>query len=208
MNSPRVNLLKKSEQRYQGAVSRRFLTVSLVITPIMLIAVLSGIKLVQYTGVQSQLKSSREIWADLEPKLDLFKEENRGLVANRTILELFEGWKGSQASFVKLLDDIQGTVPENIQFTRLSVRSARAPSVYAAPEDMELAYNLVIEGVSQGDQAESEVINLRKELLGCEQIGATFDTLKLAALRKRSSNANLNLREFRLEGETADGGEQ
>ena len=88
------------------------------------------------------------------------------------------------------------------------MRSTLAPTVYAAPEDMVLAYNLIIEGVSQGDRAESEVIDLRRELLGCEQIRATFDSLKLASLRKRSNRSGLNMREFRLEGKTADGGEQ
>jgi hypothetical protein len=208
MNALRVNLLKKSEQRYQGAVSRRFLAVSLVVAPVLIIAVLSGIKLVQYAGVQSELKSSRLLWDSLEPRLELFKDENRGLSANRTMLDLFEGWKNSQGSFVQLLDDIQSTVPDDIQFTRLSVRGLPTATVYAATNDMAIAYELVIEGISTGERAENEVINLRRELLECEQIGSTFSSLKLAALRKSSRGASQNSREFRLEGTTTEGGAQ
>ncbi|VGO14950.1 hypothetical protein PDESU_03530 [Pontiella desulfatans] len=209
MNTTRVNLLTKSEQRHQGAISRRFLTISLVVTPIMLIAVLSGIKLVQYTGVKSVLESSRTVWANLEPKLELFKEEKRGLATNRQMIKLFDGWNGAQGSFVKLLEDIQETVPENIQFVRMSVRGTQADSVFAAPEDMAMDYKLVIEGISQGEHAENDVIQLRKELLACEQVGSTFNSLKLASLRKRNSPTGQNLREFRLEGEVEDvkGGE-
>ena len=207
MKTLRVNLLKKSEQRYQGAVSRRFLTVSLVVAPVMAIAILSGIKLVQYAGVQSELKSSRTLRDSREPRLELFKDENRGLSANRTMLDLFEGWKDSHGSFVQLLDEIQSTVPENIQFTRLSVRGVPAATVYAATNDMGIAYDLVIEGVSAGDRAENEVIDLRKDLLGCGQIGATFSSLKLASLRKSSRGGSQNSREFRLEG-TTEGGAQ
>jgi hypothetical protein len=208
MAPARVNLLKKSEQRYQGAVSRRFMLASVVITPIMVIAVLSAIKLIQYTGVQAQLEASREIWADLKPKLDLYKDENRGLVANRKMLGLIDGWQGSQGSFVQLLEDVQQTVPENIQFTRLAVRGSSKASEFATPEEMALGYTLTVEGISQGDQAEKQVIDLRRDLLACERIGATFSSLKLASLRKRSSNDDVNARDFRLVGSDADGGGQ
>jgi len=206
MNPGRVNLLKKTEQRYQGAVSRRFMLASVVVTPIMVIALLSGIKLVQYTGVQAQLRANRKIWADLEPKLELFKHENKGLVANQNMLGLIDGWDTSQGSFVKLLEDIQQTVPENIQFTRLSVKGESARTSFTAPEHMQLDYALVVEGISQGERAENQVIDLRRNLLACEQVGAICSTLKLASLRKRNSDGGLNVRDFRLVGSNDGGG--
>lgn len=206
MNYQRVNLLKKSEQRYQGAVSRRFLLVSIVATPILLIAVLSGIKLIQYTGVQSELKASREVWKTLEPKLALFNDEKKGLTDHRQILSLFEGWRASQASVIDLLDGIQDSVPENLQFTRLSLRSDHTRAVYETVDDMTLDYKLVIEGLSQGNLAESDVIRLQRELLACEVVESTFDSIKLTAMRKRQNEKRISMREFRLEGSMQQGG--
>lgn len=208
MNYQRVNLLKKNEQRYQGVVSRRFILVSLVATPILLIAVMSGLKLVQYTGVQSELRASREIWKTLEPKLALFNEEKKGLADNRRILSLFEGWQVSQAPVIELLTGIQDSVPDNIQFTRLSLRSDLTRAVYGTAEDMALNYKMVIEGLSQGDMAESDVIELQRELLACEVVESTFDTIKLTAMRKRQDAKRLAMREFRLEGTTQQGDAQ
>jgi hypothetical protein len=208
MNYQRINLLKKSEQRYQGAVSRRFVLVSIVATPIFLIAVLSGIKLVQYTGVQSELKASREIWKTLEPKLTLFNEEKKGLTDHRQILSLFEGWRASQAPVIELLNGIQDSVPDNIQFTRLSLRSDLKRAVYDTADDMALNYKLVIEGLSQGDMAESDVIQLQRELLACEVVESAFDSIKLTAMRKRQDAKRITMREFRLEGSTQQGGMQ
>ncbi len=208
MSCPRVNLLKKSELRYQGAVSRRFMLVGVVVTPIVAIALLSSIKLVQYTTVKYELKTSREIWTELEPRLELYKNENRGLVTNQQVMELLDGWQNSQASFVRLLTDIQDTVPENIQFTRLSVRSAMDSSTYKSPEDMELVYNLVVEGISHGDQAETEAILLPRKLLAAEEVAATFDTLKLASMRKRGGGGSSNQRDFRVVSEILKGGGQ
>lgn len=206
MNYPRVNLLKKSEQRHQGAVSRRFVLVSIVATPILLIAVLSGIKLVQYAGVQSELKASREIWKTLEPKLALFTEEKRGLTANRQLLSLLEAWQTSQLPVIELMDGIQDCVPDNIQFTRLSLRSDLKRSNYRTAGDMALDYILSIEGVSQGDRAESDVIGLQRDLMASEVVESSFDTIKLTAMRKRQNAKELTLREFRLEGSTQDQG--
>ena len=206
MNSPRVNLLKKSEQRYQGAVSRRFMLVSLVITPIMLVAVLSSIKLIQYSGVKSQLTSSEEIWADLEPRLELYKAENQGLVANKKVMDLFDSWKESQGSFVELLDEIQDTVPENVQFTRLSIRGAQTSVAYADPNDTTLNYELTLEGISQGERAENQVIDFRKDLLAGERMASRFADVKLSSLRKRSGKEGINMREFQLKGESSTGG--
>jgi len=206
MNYPRVNLLKKSEQRHQGAVSRRFVLVSIVATPILLIAVLSGIKLVQYAGVQSELKASREIWKTLEPKLALFNEEKKGLADQRQLLALFEAWRASQLPVIELMGGIQDSVPDNIQFTRLSLRSDLKRSVFRTAGDMALNYTLSIEGLSQGDRAESDVIRLQRDLLSCEVVESTFDTIKLSAMRKRQNVQELTMREFRLEGSTEQKG--
>ena len=208
MNYQRVNILKKSEQRYQGMVSRRFVIISLVATPILLIALLSGVKLIQYAGVQSELKAGREIWITLEPKLALFNEEKKGLADHRQILSLFEGWRASQAPVIELLEGIQDSVPDNIQFTRLSLRSDITRAVYETADDMALNYKLVIEGLSQGEMAESDVIRLQRELLACEVVESSFESIKLTAMRKRQDAKRMTMREFRLEGSTQQGGMQ
>ena len=207
MNYPRVNLLNKNEQRYQGAVSRKFIFISAVVAPVLLVALLSGVKLIQYSGVQSTLSSSRDIWDDLEPRLALYKDERRGLAMNRSALGLFDGWKNSQTSFVKLLTDIQTRVPENIQFTRLSIRSQPAASVFTTAEGMALTYDLRIEGKSQGELAENHVIGLQNDLLESEQIGSAFDSLKLASMHKLQGEKDKNVRAFRLEGKSSVEGE-
>lgn len=208
MTYPRVNLLKKSEQRYQGAVSRRFIMVSAVVTPILLIAVLSGIKLVQYSGVQADLKTSREIWKDLKPKLELFNEENKSLAANRKILALFEGWRQSQLPIVKLMDEVQDVVPQNVQFSRFSLRGDITKAAYATPKDMKLNYKLLIEGVAQGNRAEEDVWKFQKDLIGSPDINRAFETVDLADMRKRQSGSGVTLREFKLVGKVKEGGKK
>lgn len=208
MSYPRVNLLKKSEQRYQGAVSRRFILVSAVVSPILLIAVLSGIKLVQYGGIQSDLKANREIWKSLEPKLQLFNKQNQSLQANKQILSLFEGWQESQLPLVDMMGQVQDVVPYNVQFTRFSLRGEISPGTYETPEQMALDYKMLIEGIAQGERAEEDVWRFHRELLDSTTVAASFDTVDLADMRKQRSGSGVNVREFRIVGGNTKGGEE
>lgn len=205
MNYPRVNLLKKSEQRYQGVVSRRFFLVSIVVTPILFITILSGVKLVQYTAVQSNLKSSREIWSNINPRLNLYTEERRSLSANQRALELITSWQGTQVDYSKLLGEIQVAVPAAIQLTRLAIRSEPKTSVYENPEFFSMDHTLTIQGVAEGERAEDAVIGLRKGLLEPEYMGSTFESIKLSSMRKSVGKAGKSMREFRLEGASSRG---
>ncbi len=200
MSYPRVNLLKKSERRYQGAVSRRFMLVSIVVTPILFIALLSGVKLIQYGGVQADLKASREIWKTLEPKLAVALDRQRGLKTNRQALSLINGWKDSQVSMEGLLLDVQEVIPENVRLMRVSIRSEVTASLYRDADELDLDYRLALQGVSQGEQAEDTVMNLRRDLLKKEHLSAIFDSVKLISMRKRSGADGENMREFSFEG--------
>jgi hypothetical protein len=204
MSYPRVNLLKKSECRYQGAVSRRFLLISIVVTPILFIAVLSGVKLIQYGSVQADLKAGREIWGTLEPRLAMALEQQSGLKSNRQAMSLINGWKASQVSMDGLLLDIQKAIPANVQLSRISIRSGAKASVYRTAAELELNYHMALQGVSQGEQAEDAVINLRRDLLEKEYLSTIFDSVKLTSMRKRQGMDGENMRDFSLEGQGAE----
>ncbi len=205
MNYSRVNLLKKEERRYQGAVSQRFILVSMVVTPILFIAVLSGIKLVQYGGVQLNLRSSREVWEKLEPRLEKFKIQQQQLNDNRKVIDIIQGWKASQISVDGLLSDIQHSIPRQIQLTRVSIRSDSKNSVYKNADELALDFRLTLQGVSQGAHAEDDVISLRKDLLKSKHLSSAFESVKLSSMRKRDGQNGENFREFSLEGLNAQG---
>lgn len=208
MKYPRVNLLKRAEQRYQGAVSHRFMLVILAVAPILFIALFSGIKLIQSAGVESDLSSSQEIWKNLEPRLLLHQDEQRAWGIARQSMVLVDGWTGSQVSFFAMLSEIQGEVPQNIQLTRLAIRSESQTSVFAKAADFSLDYKLVIQGLSEGERAEDSVFGFHKDLMATELVGSTFDSVKLASMRKQGGKDGQSMRGFTLEGFASEGGGQ
>lgn len=208
MTYPRVNLLKKDEQRYQGAVSRGFILLFGIGAPALFILLASIFCFAYHANIKSEIASNQVFWETLEPRLKVHGQGTKGLATNKRVLDLFAGWEASQASFHKLLDDVQRAVPDTIQFTRLSVRTGESQPIYKTPAELKLQYNLVIEGLAVGVHAENEVIALQRDLLACEQIGSTFDTLNLDSMKKRSAADGESFREFRLVGAAGKGSEK
>lgn len=205
MTYPRVNLLKKSEQRYQGAVSRSFILLCGIGAPILIVGLVLGISLANNASIKAQLVSSQALWENLEPRLKEYRVENQGLATGGRVLDLFDGWKQSQVSFVDMLNDVQGAVPGSIQFSRLSIRSEATKPIYKTAAELQLHYSLSIDGIAFGAEAEKQVLIMQKDLLECEQIGAEFDSVKLASMRNRQSKDGESARDFRLVATTQKG---
>ena len=186
---PRVNLLKKNEIRYQGVVSWNFILLCGIGTPVLLALLSIGLCFIRSVSTKSELKSSHTLWENYEPRLAVHKKGNQCLVTNQKILDLFEDWERSTVSFVTLLDDVQAVVPDAVQFTRMSIRSDESGSLYKTEGELRLDYSMIIEGIAQGAQAENQVISFQKDLLTCKEVGAVFDSLKLASLRKKNGCA-------------------
>lgn len=206
MNYPRVNLLKKSEQRYQGAVSRRFMWVCAVVAPLLVIAVISGIKLVQYNGIRSELVSSSQIWASLEPRLALHQEESKSLAANKKILALLDGWQESRVPMVDLMEEIQQSVPRNMQFSRLALKGDSTKSTYETPEQMAVGLRMEIDGLIQGDLAEEDVKVFREKMMGEKSVSSMFKSIPLLDMRRSSRSEDITVREFKIAGTNTEGG--
>jgi hypothetical protein len=197
---PRVNLIKKSERRYQGAVSRKFLLVSLVLTPAFLVAILGGVKLIQYTSVRKELASSEELWATKKPRLDLFYQEQSRLQENEKMLAMVVAWEASQVELVELFGDLQRKVPVTVQLTRASLKGEVKRDVFTEAGQLGIKYSLTVQGLSHGEEAEAVVFDFRQNLQGTATLGEVFPSLQLVTMRKRTSNVGENIREFIFEG--------
>lgn len=205
MSYPRVNLLKKSEQRYQGMVSKSFILLTSVGGPVLLLVLIFGIMMAQNSSVKSQLASSKVVWENFGPRLDSYRAEKQGLTTSSKIMGLFEGWEGSRMSIVELMDEVQERVPSNIQFARMSIRSDAKGPVYKSAEALALNYSLAIDGQAVGQQAESQVLKLQKDLQASASVNKSFDSLKLVSMRNRQDADGMEMSDFRLLAESGKG---
>ncbi|MDZ8119389.1 hypothetical protein [Pontiella agarivorans] len=205
MKYPRVNLIKKNEQRYQGIVSRNFILLIGIGTPLIIIALIAVTLLMQHLSVQSQLASSKAVWETFEPRIKAFRKEKAGLITTGKIMGLFEGWEQSQTSIVDLMDDVQVCVPSNVQFSRMSILSGKKSTIFKNADELKLHYSLTIDGVAVGEQAESQVLLLQRQLQASHPVSSVFDSLKLASMRNKLRSDNTAMSEFRLIATAGEG---
>jgi hypothetical protein len=63
-------------------------------------------------------------------------------------------------------------------------------------------YDLTIDGTAFGDEAETQVLLLQKDLRDADLLGSTFNTIKLASMKNQGGS----VRSFKLSGTSKDGG--
>ena len=171
MKSVRINLIKRSEVRYQGIVSPKFLVItcgSALIAALLLMIVVRG---VQYTYRKKDLSDAREVWLKMEPRYKRLNDARAELAHQNKILAELKAQRVGAARWAEFMLMLQKTVPANIQLGHLYMAGG--------PQSGRLS----IKGWSQGDDAEAVVIGWRKMLLGNSVYTNQFDSLDLGHLR-------------------------
>lgn len=208
MSYPVVNLLRRDEMRYQGAVSRKFILLGLCVVPFLFVVVILGVQLLQKADALRSLKRANARWSEIEPQLVAYRKADRLLKDNKKILELLDGWNASKVPFAELMLDIQPLVPASIQLTHLSIQNTLPPGEYSKVDELGLKFEVSIKGYSHGQQAEYSVIDFRKKLLASDKMAQVAETIMLSSIRKRDANGGDVIREFALQGGSMmEGGE-
>lgn len=117
-----VNLLKLSEQRYQGPVSQRFLLRTLGITIGCALLLWGAYRVVLSVDTRVRLRTNKETWAKVEPRYQRLLSAQADLARDRALLQELAGWKNARQEKHALLSEIQELVPPTVQFTRLTLR--------------------------------------------------------------------------------------
>lgn len=210
MNSPRVNLLEKSEQRHQGPVSRRFAIICAIVTPILLIAVLGTAKLVQLQSLQDELEVKNREWASIQPRVGAFNKKKAQLAENRALIDLFTSWEASTLPIVDFMEEIQMCVQTNMQpgmqLLRLELSGGRGKTTYyRTPAEMALEVELHIDGKAQGEQAVNDIWKFQDDLQVCDTISEYFASVKLESPRSSGGPGGVPVMTFTMNGSDEKG---
>lgn len=176
MKNVRINLIKRTEVRYQGIVSPKFLVVTFGSALLAALVLLIVVRSVQYSYRKRHIEDARKTWADLEPRYKRLKEIRAELAHENAVLTELKARQARGARWSDFLLMLQRTAPENIQLGRLHLE-------HVSMADGSQSSGMSIRGWSQGDGAEAAVIGWRKLLLGNSVYTNQFDSLDLGHLR-------------------------
>jgi len=173
---PHVNLLKKSEQRYQGSVSKKMVISLVTLVPVLFLLLFLGIEWLQYNAASDSLAENKTRWTRLQPKLKIYEKEKARLDKNNQILKLINEWKKIVIPMSEVLSELQDSVPADIQLSELSITAQTKTTVFNE-KSKEINYTLLLKGIAVGDQGKDSIVSFRKKFLEPKQIGSIFSTV-------------------------------
>jgi hypothetical protein len=189
-----VNLLKKTEQRYQGIVSMKVMVLGSigVLTGItVLVLMLAGISKVT---LKTNLDRARREWERLDPQAALVRQAEAAATSNRTTLAGLEGWsQGSRTATATLLRAVQREIPERMQLSHMFA---------GIEKNGDQAYRVLrFSGRTQGEMI---AVDAKRRLTARPEIRTFCGEVKLVS-SQRDTGENWS---FALEGRTPAGGVQ
>lgn len=189
-----VNLLKKTERRYQGIVSMKVMALGsfgVLGAVTFLVLSLAGISKVT---LNTNLERARQEWKNLEPKAALVRKGQASVIANRKTLADIEGWsQGGRVPMSGILRAVQREIPAQMALDLL----------YAGMEQVAVSepvyQTLRFSGSSRG---ELTAVDAKRQLNASAAIRTFCGEVKLVSSQRESGEKWV----FALEGRRLAGG--
>jgi hypothetical protein len=189
-----VNLLKKTERRYQGIVSMKVMALGsfgVLGAVTFLVLSLAGISKVT---LNTNLERARQEWKNLEPKAALVRKGQASVIANRKTLADIEGWsQGGRVPMSGILRAVQREIPAQMALENLFA------GLQNGFDDDKLYYMLRLNGRTQG---ELTAVDAKRQLNASAEIRTFCGEVKLVSSQRESGEKWT----FALDGRRLAGG--
>jgi len=159
----RVELILPAEQRSASVVSvKGLLRIAAIVVPVLLLFGISSL-VWGYTTLSNQLKLVESRWALTEPRQKAARTLRENAAKNEALAKQLSGWANARLSWGEHLRIIQRNVtPElKIQLSKLSIE----PAMVLVEKNPARSFNITIQATAFGENAENNVLELRKRLL-------------------------------------------
>ena len=176
--SLQVNLLKKSERRFQGIVSMKVMVLgsaSVLVGITILVFLLAGLSKVT---LNSNLARARREWERLSPQVAVLRAAQTATAANNKTLSELESWPKDNHSFMYgILRAVQKNIPSQMELYHFSVSANRDN------EDAPLICTLRISGTAKG---ELTAVETKRQLNADAELHAFCGEIKLGSSQRYS----------------------
>ncbi|GEM_PF-1304067 len=115
-----INLLKKSEQRYQGIVSMKVLIAGSIAVFVGILLIFFLLSSVARVTLNANIERARRQWSRQESIVTAIRKQSEAAASNHRTLTVLEGWsKRTGAPMYKIMHELQRSVPAQMQLSRL-----------------------------------------------------------------------------------------
>lgn len=192
--SLQINLLKKSERRYQGIVSMKVMVLGsagVLIGVAVLVLTLAGISKMT---LQANLDRARREWDRLKPQADQVRANHTATSANRKMLDELERWsQGDHVAMYRILRAVQSEIPAKMELNNLYA------GLESASNEEPVFYTLRLSGRAQG---ELTAVDAKRQLNANAEVRGFCGEVKLVSSQRDAGD----VWNFALEGRREEAG--
>jgi len=207
----RVNLLKPSEFRRQGAVSGPFMLRASILSGMAFTLLFGMLGFVNFQIAREDLAACKQVWAIRKPMYDQIMAMREDMATQKKIQQELKGWQVSRVNWTRQLHELQDIVPASLQLKRLGIRGELEMKLKSAPVPAEgeaapeapptlgtptRRFFINMEGKATGQMAESVVVQFVRTIGSARTFKQILDSIKLQSMQKENSTAD--------QGEQAD----
>ena len=184
----RVNLLRKTEVRYQGAVSRRFLITTIVTTALLILLLFCVILCMGWQARRMKVRRMLAQMDELKPKVTRVEGLQAVAAHNTKTVKALRQWREERAEWRQALRDVQLQIPESIQLNVLDIAVTDAPGQPGACK-------MDLRGTAISSQPEDVVVRFRRSLLEVGSLKSCFSSIKLVSFNRLGADKDEPLRQ-------------
>lgn len=179
--SLQVNLLKKTERRYQGIVGMKVLVLGAVSVFAAITFLAFFLAAISKMTLNSNLDRARHEWARLEPPTSALRAAQAATAANSKTLSELESWsKGDHPSMYRVLRAVQENVPPQMELYHFSVGAEQTNG------NDSVACALRISGIAKG---ELTVVEAKRQFNTDAELRSFCGEVKLVSSQRYSGDA-------------------
>jgi len=186
-----INLLKKNERRYQGIVSMKVMVMGAIAVfggILLLFFMLSGIAKVT---VLANLDRTRKDWILQMPVSAIIRMQTEAAALNRRTSASLDEWsERTGAPLHKIMRELQGSVPAQVQLSRVYAKIIEAGSS-GQPECV-----LQLSGWAVGEGGDMLAVEFKRNLNNSKELRSFCDEVRLISSRRETDDSWV----FSLEG--------
>ncbi len=193
-----VNLLRKSEIRYQGIVTKKFSIFVPILTIVLGALIFTPIHIMKTTMNRSKIRSMTEQLEQLETVVQRANELEKICNHNQSILDELKNREKHTLSVSDLLNAIQTIVPTTIQLTALTYNAT--PQTKEGKVGANWTISIGIDGEAIAAAPEAVVIPFGNTIANLPFMRYSFDTVNLINFNRVSSGDTLETAVFHISG--------
>lgn len=174
----RVNLLKKSEVRYQGAVSRRFIWTTSIGT-VLGLALLAGVIMsMAWQSRRTTIRNLDNLMTRYEPQVKRIRELEKVLKHNKAIRDVIEAWQRNRIVWSRVTQDLQYQVPDSVQLRGLNIQ-------VTDHDEGRQRVRMTLDALARHEQPEDVAVRFQRSLVEIGSLKSCFTSIRLVSFNRR-----------------------